>query len=139
MSKYSMSISRVLGDAALNAQRQGWIRAFLPASARRRLSASTAGLIKRSTGELVDDWSRPLIGPSSRMATPTTAALPTEVVGPHLTGIHTTEAALPQRLRAVCSPPPLSTMVGWIESWRFLRYAYVHTGSARRFSTPRKC
>lgn len=95
MSKYSMSISRVLGDAALNAQRQGWIRAFLPASARRRLSASTAGLIKRSTGELVDDWSRPLIGPSSRMATPTTAALPTEVVRPHLTGIHTTEAALP--------------------------------------------
>ena len=95
MSKYNISISRVLGDAALKAQRQGWIRAFLPPSARRRLGTAAASMVKRFAGEPVDDWSRPLIGASSQVATPTTAARPTEVVHPRSTSIHATEAAVP--------------------------------------------
>ena len=88
-----MSISRVLCDAALNARRQAWIRACLPASARRRLGATASGSIEQSAGNLVDDWSRPLIGASGEVATPMTAALPTEVVRPRSTDFDPTETA----------------------------------------------
>ena len=87
----NISISRALGDAALKAYRQGWVRAFLPPSARRLLHAGASGLIKRSTGDLVDDWSRPLLGTGSRVAMPTTAPVPTEIVDPRSAGIHATE------------------------------------------------
>lgn len=77
-----MSISRVFVDAALKAQRKGWARAALPASVRRRLRAAGSVLIRRSTGDLVDDWSLPLLGTSSRQVMPMSAAAPAEAVHP---------------------------------------------------------
>jgi glycosyltransferase involved in cell wall biosynthesis len=78
-----MSLARVLGDAALKAQRQSWIRACVPPSMRRRLGAAASGAMKQSPGDLVDDWSRPLLGPGSPLPFPTTASPSAELVAPH--------------------------------------------------------
>ena len=81
MRNTKLSIARGLGDAALKAGRQEWIRASLPPSVRERLADATSGLITQSTGDLVDDWSRPLLGASRRSVGPMAAALPREVTG----------------------------------------------------------
>lgn len=63
--------------------------------------------MKRSTGDLVDNWSRPLLGPSSRVAMPTTPPLPAEVVHPRSTDVDATEIELhpeaPRCLLVTCS------------------------------------
>lgn len=87
MRKDKMRISRVLGGAALVAGRQGWIRAYLPPSVRRRLGAAASGLVTRSTGDLVDDWSRPLVHVRGQVPRPITP-LPLEPVQPGSTRVH---------------------------------------------------
>lgn len=78
-----MSISRVLGDAALKAQRLQRIHAYLPPVVRRRLSAAASGLIAHPAGDLVDDWSRPLVAATGQVAAPGAAELPDELPHPH--------------------------------------------------------
>jgi len=96
MRKDGMTISTVLGGAALKAQRQGWLRACVPPSARRRLGTAASGLITRSTDDLVDDWSRPLVGTGDRAVLKTTPAVaPGEAIPPSPTGVDATEIELP--------------------------------------------
>jgi glycosyltransferase involved in cell wall biosynthesis len=116
-----MSITRVLGATALMGQRQGWLRATLPLSVRQRVGSAASGLITRSTGDLVDDWSCPLVGVGTGVPTQVAPAPPTGTLQPRSPRVHAAVTELhPEAPRCLLVTASLDVARGLDEMVAFL-------------------